>query len=118
LSQGAHSIGSELRIEAKPRPRALAEPYPSQLERMRVDPGAIDAQAPGELGSIDQLEVCSRVLLKQVNDPTRDRLDGSGMELDAARFHDFHPLCPPEGRIASLDFAFSDVLGGTPQEGA
>jgi len=66
----------------------------SQLERMRVDPGAIDGQAPGEFGSIDQLGGWNRVSLKQVNDPPRDCLNGSGVQLDATRFHDPHPLCP------------------------
>jgi hypothetical protein len=109
LSQGVHSNRSELRIEPKPRPRTRAQPYPSQLDRMCVDPGAIDGQAPGEFGSIDQLWGHNRASLKQVNDSPRDRLNGSGVEFDATRFHDVHPLCPRNGRFASLNLRFAQA---------
>jgi hypothetical protein len=56
----------DLRVEAKPWLRPLAELDRAQLDCVRVDPGALDPEAAGKLRGIDQLalpQVKSRVVV-------------------------------------------------------
>ena len=54
------------RVEAKPWFGPTTQLDRAQLDRVRVDPGALDAKAPRQLGGIDQLSTLQAALFKEV----------------------------------------------------
>ncbi|MCP9488154.1 MAG: hypothetical protein MSC30_20125 [Gaiellaceae bacterium MAG52_C11] len=62
------------RVEPKPGTPAVAQPYRSELDRVRVDPGTLYPEPTRQLRHIDQLTV-SPIGRKQLRHPPRDRLN-------------------------------------------
>lgn len=78
--QGREALGHEIGIEAKARPLAGPEPDRAELLGMLVDPGALDAPPPGDLGRAQEASpsLGARRLKasgEQVSDAAGDRID-------------------------------------------